>query len=418
MQPNRTGRATNRRGAAIYTVVVFNALLVGVLGLSALSIVRIERQQNVAASDQAIARENAVSAVAVALAHIKNDASWRSTFSHNTQSSLIGFGTGTATWRLVDAVDTSLSNNPRHGVFIEGIGRCGNAAWVERVEARQPELPLPTLTCAVHSGSRLKIDSGCRLTVLNGAASTNTELQVNGTLAGDGRCLSKTAGGAVTGTLTTGLTARENPPSSTLVAAYRDRATWLTYSGAILKDLLGPGVNTYSGSTNAEGLYYINSGSSTLVIDDSRLLGTLIVKGNVSITDTVLMQPASRECPALIVDGDLTLQFTSARFLTESAAGRNLNPSAAPFAGVSDADTTDVYPSEIRGLVHVTGNLMVTSDVRVVGLVLVDGEARFGSDCVIQRDPVIAFTPPTGYWTATPGPLELKRNGWQRAAAP
>src|SRR5688572_3804413 len=90
-----------RRGAAIYTVVVFNAMLVGVLGLSALSICRIERKQSLASSDQLIARENAASAVASALARIKADSAWRSTFTHNTESTAINFGTGSATWRLV-----------------------------------------------------------------------------------------------------------------------------------------------------------------------------------------------------------------------------------------------------------------------------------------------------------------------------
>ena len=408
----------SRRGAAIYTIVVFNALLVGVLGLSALSIVRIERKQSLASSDQLIARENAASAVAAAMARIKADTGWRSTFAHNTESTAINFGTGSATWRLVDMVDTSLSNNARHGVFVDGIGRCGTATWIERVEALQPEVPLPTLACAIHSNGRCTIDSGHSLTVINGTASTNGELKVDGAVIGSAQCNTKTSIGSVSGTLTTGLAARESPASSTLFATYRDQATALSYAGGMNHDLLGPGANTYSGlSTNPDGIYYINCGSSTLNIDGSRVQGTLVVKGNVQINDNVFLQFNKREAPVLIVDGSLTLNCDSSRFLSEADEGQNFNPMTSLFQGNGDLDTTEVYPSEIWGLVHVTGNVTINEPSRVVGMMLIDGEVRVSDQAVIQADPTIIFAPPTGYWTASPGPLVAKPTKWQRAAA-
>lgn len=412
----RRSTHSTRKGAALYTVVVFNALLVGLLGLSALSIVRIERRQSTASIDQVIARENAASAVAVALARIKNDSSWRSTFAHNTESTSINFSTGSGTWRLVDMVDTSLSNNVRHGVFIDGIGRCGAATWIERVEALQPELPLPTLACAIHSHGRLRIDSGYALAASGGVASTNGELRVEGTIIGSAHCNMKTSGGAVTGTLTTGLAARESPDSTTLFNTYRDLATSVSFNGGLNRHLLGPGVNTYGGSTNANGIYYINAGSSTLTITSSRILGTLVVKGNVTINDYVFMQFQQREAPVLIVDGSVTLQCDSSRYLSEASETRNFNPATAHFQGSGDEDTTDVYPSEIWGLVHVDGNLTINEPTRIVGMVLVDGEARISDNVTIQCDPTIFFAPPTGYWTAVPGPLTLKPTQWRRAA--
>jgi hypothetical protein len=413
----RFGSCGSRTGAAIYTIVVFNALLVGVLGLSALSIVRIERKQSLASSDQLIARENAASAVAVALARIKADAGWRSTFTHNAESAAINFGTGSATWRLVDMVDTSLSNNARHGVFVDGIGRSGSATWVERVEAYQPEVPLPTLACAIHSKGRLQIDGGHWLTVVNGTASTNGELKIDGALVGNGQCNTRTGGGAVIGTVTTGLAARESPASSTLFTTYRDQSTALTYVGSLNHVLLGPGANTYSGlSTNPDGMYYINSGSSTLNISGSRIQGTLVVKGNVQVNDHVFLQFNKREAPVLIVDGNLTVNCDSSLFLSEADEGRNFNPATSLFQGSGDLDTTDVYPSEIWGLVHVTGNVTFVEPTRIVGMMLVDGEVRISDQAVIQADPTIFFSPPTGYWTANPGPLVAKPTKWQRAA--
>ncbi|HVJ87911.1 MAG TPA: hypothetical protein VM452_19770 [Caulifigura sp.] len=412
----KRGGQRGRRGAAIYTAVVFNALIVGLLGLSALSIVRIERRQSLASSDQVIARENAASAVAVALARIKNDAAWRTTFTHNTESGSIAFSSGSASWRLVDKVDTSLGNNARHGVFVEGIGRCGSAVWIERVEALQPEAPLPTLATALHSNSRFRIDSGCTLTATGGVVSTNTELGVSGTLIGDAHCSTNTSSGPVTGSVATGMTAREAAASSTLFAALRDQATAIPYSGNLNKHLLGPSVNTYGGSTHADGVYYINAGSSTLSITSSRIYGTLIVKGNVVVNDNVFLQYNRRDLPVLIVDGHLTLALDSSAYLSESAEFRNFNPMTALFQSSGDLDTTDVYPSEIWGLVHVRGDLTAIDTTRIVGGVLVDGEVRISSHLSVQRDPTLFFAPPTGYWTAAPGPLAVKPTEWRRAA--
>lgn len=414
----KRGGQRGRRGAAIYTAVVFNALIVGLLGLSALSIVRIERRQSLTSSDQIIARENAASAVAAALARIKNDATWRTTFTHNTESGAIAFSSGSATWRLVDKVDTSLGNNTRHGVFIDGIGRCGSAVWVERVEALQPEAPLPTLAAAMHSNARLRIDSWCSLTATGGVVSTNTELDVSGALIGEAHCSTNSSSGWVTGSVTTGMTARETAASSTLFAALRDQATAIPYSGNLNKHLLGPSVNTYGGSTHADGLYYINAGSSTLSITSSRIYGTLIVKGNVVINDNVFLQFNKREFPVLVVDGNLTLALDSSDYLSESAEGRNFNPMTALFQNSGDLDTSDVYPSEIWGLVHVLGNLGVIDTTRVVGGILVDGEVRISSRMTVQRDPTLFFSPPTGYWTAAPGPLAVKPTEWRRASFP
>jgi hypothetical protein len=413
----RFSRSGSRKGAAIYTAVVFNAMLVGVLGLSALSIVRIERKQSLTSSDQLIARQNAASAVASALARIKADAAWRTTFTHNTESAAINFGTGSATWRLVDMVDTSLSNNPRHGVYVDGIGRCGTATWVERVEAYQPEVPLPTLACAIHSKGKIQIDAGHWLTVVNGTASANGDLRVDGALVGNAQCSTKSGGGAVFGTLTTGVAPRESPASSTLFTTYRDQATPLPYVGSLNHDLLGPGANTYSGlSTNPDGMYYINSGSSTLNISGSRIQGTLVVKGNVQINDHVFFQFNKREAPVLIIDGSLTVNCDSSLFLSEADEGRNFNPMTSLFQGSGDVDTTDVYPSEIWGLVHVLGSVTFTEPTRVVGMILADGDVRVSDQAVIQADPTIFFAPPTGYWTASPGPLVAKPTKWQRAA--
>lgn len=65
--------AKSRQGMALYISVLSTALLVSLLGLSALTIVRIERMKMAVTTDRRTARLNATSAVELALRVIANN---------------------------------------------------------------------------------------------------------------------------------------------------------------------------------------------------------------------------------------------------------------------------------------------------------------------------------------------------------
>ena len=123
------------------------------------------------------------------------------------------------------------------------------------------------------------------------------------------------------------------------------------------------------------------------------------------------MESYRADMPTLIVDGDLELDYSSQSNLSESAADTNFNPSGAAYEGQSDSDKADSYPSEIRGLVHVRGDLELDATALVRGTILCEGAAQCNGTNEIVHDPDLADRQIQGYTT---GDGQLKCESWAR----
>ena len=115
--------------------------------------------------------------------------------------------------------------------------------------------------------------------------------------------------------------------------------------------------------TNAEGIYWIDCNGNKLIIERSRILGTLLIVNpgaNSCVSNgPINWSPAVAGYPALLVDADtaanadFSLGATN-RTLSEKENGVNFNPSGTAHDDFGqDADTNDIYPSEIRGLIAI-----------------------------------------------------------------
>ena len=131
-------RAAARRGAALYSVVMFNSLIAGLLGLSALAVVRIERRQSTANLDVLVARKNAESAVATALALIKADTNWRMTYTHNLESSALTFAPLESSSRATSILLLSAAINSGRMPLASGSSRSAPASISLRATASRP----------------------------------------------------------------------------------------------------------------------------------------------------------------------------------------------------------------------------------------------------------------------------------------
>ena len=120
-------RAARRRGS-IYAVVLGMALLVSLIGLSAVAVGRVNLKVAAVGGDGADAELLALSAVEHAAATINSDPAWRTRYSNDVETSPVNLGRGTFTWKLVDEADGSLSTGGLQPVRVKGIGRVGEAA--------------------------------------------------------------------------------------------------------------------------------------------------------------------------------------------------------------------------------------------------------------------------------------------------
>jgi hypothetical protein len=189
-------------------------------------------------------------------------------------------------------------------------------------------------------------------------------------------------------------------PLSDVITTYAGRATVLSGVGSMDRIVLGPGCNPW-GTADPNGLYYIDTGGNDLTIQNCRIYGSLVVRtgaGTLYVNNAAFFHPCRSDLPVLLVEGNLDLNFqSSSTTLSESADGANYNPFGASYEGQWDDDQTDEYPSEIQGLIHIVGSLIVSQTAQVRGVVICDGPVAFEGSNTVVHDPNLYAAPPEGY---------------------
>ncbi len=188
----------------------------------------------------------------------------------------------------------------------------------------------------------------------------------------------------------------------------------------IRRVVLSPAHNPFgSGQTNAQGIYVINCNANRIEIADARIVGTLVLLNLGSgsrIGGAVAWEPARPNFPALLVSGSMTIAHGSAG-LSEADFGINFNPAGAAFPfpeGESDGDSDDGYPSIVRGLVYVSGNIELANHPTFDGVVLagLDVIAR-GPGLDLRYRPTFLNDPPPGFDQMV-RTVELVAGSWRR----
>src|SRR5215212_2264616 len=179
----------------------------------------------------------------------------------------------------------------------------------------------------------------------------------------------------------------------------------------IYRQVLGPGVNPW-GTANSEGIYWINCNNNRLVIERSRIVGTLLVVNpgaNSCVKDgPISWVPAVAGYPSLLVDSD---NGTSADFsilatnraLSEKENGMNFNPVGAPSDDFGqDTDTNDIYQSRIRGLIAIRHDLAFQNRSLIKGQIIVGNNiANSSGELEVDYQPDSLLNPPSGFWSYT-----------------
>ena len=117
------------RRASIYVAVLGTAILVTVIGLSALMTIRIERTYSEGTSDLAQARMHARSAIEIGIHRIDTDLDWRNTYVSGVPwEEDQPIGNGTYTLEGVDQ-DGNLADDNTDPVVLTGTGVQGQARY-------------------------------------------------------------------------------------------------------------------------------------------------------------------------------------------------------------------------------------------------------------------------------------------------
>ncbi|MFB0524674.1 MAG: hypothetical protein ACETVZ_03985, partial [Phycisphaerae bacterium] len=224
-----------------------------------------------------------------------------------------------------------------------------------------------------------------------------------------------------TGTATEGVTQRTMPNINNVFEEYLFHAlnygTWLSIDDipsvqgkkALNEEVLSPANNPYgAGMTSPEGIYLVECYSEYISVSSMRIVGTLVLldPGPGSTIDSPInWEPAVANYPALMVMGNIALNFNGTP-LDEATANTNFNPAGTPYPypdGEWNVDIADTYPSVLKGLVYVYGNLNVTNSPNIEGVVIVDGTFTSSADPgpnLTYRDTYLN-NPPPGFGTGT-----------------
>lgn len=399
-----------KRGGSVYLHVLASSVLVTIIGLAALAAVRIQTRSELRARDYAEARNCAVSAVELGLLFVTRDPAWRDSWTSGAWLSDKPLGDATFTLEGIDPQDGDLTDSDYEPLILTGTGTKGIARHKSQVTLVAVIKPLDALNTCLPAAGAITVLSGKSIAVSGAALSTNGTLDNAGTITGDAEADTVAQTGTITGTLTVPAEAKRMP-EATVVSDYISKATVIPYTGTIDKQVLSPGSNPW-GTADPNGIYFLDTGGEALLIQNSRIHGTLIVDtgGNTLTLDSaVFLHACGSDYPVLIVNGNAELKFKSDTLsLSESAHSANFNPFGASYEDVWDDDTLDEYPNEIRGLVHIEGTLDLQDTARVVGVIICEGTVTCGGFNAIIHDPGLYTSPPEGYtfverMTVSPG---------------
>lgn len=406
------GKQHRQRGT-IYAIVLGSFMLITVMGVGALMTMRIETKSAEGCLDIAEARAYALSAIDIGMWTVYNDANWR-TRANGAWRTNQAIGEGTYSLSVIDPTDGVLSDSKSEPIKLTGTGMLRSARYIIEATATAQPVALKALNTCLHATGNVTVSLLQSVTASGAPLSMNGSINGPGTITGTVEAGSTGVAPTIIGTSTIPAAAK-SAPDAEVYDKYLALATTLSFTtGTMDKVVLAPGLNPY-GALNSAGVYYIN-GTGDVTIVRSRINGTLIVSipsgKKLLLDDVVFMHPYRADYPSLIVSGNVEIGLnTSSYGLLESSQSTNYNPAGASYLGVTDTDKTDSYPNELRGLVHIKGNLTLSRTSLVRGVVLVEGAVTVGGTIQLVNDPSIYTNPPMGYVNYV---MQIASGSWRR----
>lgn len=417
----------HRQRGSVYVLVLGVSMIVAVIGLSAMMATRIQRRTFEGTNDASVASDYAQSAIDIAMLKIKQDVNWRATYIHDTWVADQTIGSGTFRWKLVDQVDTDLSNDDSHLAQLLAWGMKGNATQKVSVQLEPFGPGLTCLEVVMHAGNNI-LHTGATTVTCNQTISANNTIDTDATSVVNSNVEvvnAITGTGTYNGNQTTGMTPRAMP-SATVFDYYIANGTPILASSldvwagelSIEECLISPATNPFgTGQTNSQGIYVIDCLGQDIQIRNCRLVGTLVLLNAGSgshVQNNLNWEPAVANYPVFLVQGNMAFLTNVGSGLDEgSPINVNFNPIGTPYQGTEDTDTSDIYPSVIKGLVYVSGNVQTLNYPVFDGVMVVGVTATIPDTTLdLTYQPTFLNNPPSGFMSGTD--VRIMAGSWKQ----
>ncbi len=422
--PHGHGSVCHQRRGSIYVMTLGATTAVVVIGLAAVTALRVERRTVKQLLAFTEARLYAQSAIELGIHWIENDSTWRTSRGEGFWTVNQPIGQGSFTLEANDLGSNGLleSSADTDSVLLTGIGMQGDARYKLQVTLTAEVPPLTCLEVALHAGVGIQNENSTTVQS-NQIISANDwfeNLGSNVNVYADVEAVNSIigAGGIFHGSTTTGIIPR-SMPDSTVFDYYIANGTAIPYSsipgGQMEKVVLSPTNNPYGAGLNSEGIYVVNCASNDLTIKDCRIEGTLVLLNlnNFWIQSAVHIAPAVVNYPSLMIQGSPAILIElNPSPLSEAAISTNLNPPSAPYQGVWDTDFVDSYPTRIEGLVYVSQDATLDTST-FEGVVVVGNKITTRDSTTFNYRDTFLRNPPPGF-QAGPARMVISPGSWKQ----
>ena len=384
----------------MYIAVLGATAMVTVIGLTALTAVRIEARSLHGGGDAMEAALYAQSAIEMGRYKIRSDPNWRTNFLNGIWEDNRPIGNGRYTLEGIDPIDGFLAGILTHPVLLKGTGIKGDARYKLEVKLQPAGRPLTCLEAAAHAGTDVTF-TGATVSGVGIISANNNMSASSSSITLPAQAVNNISGGGYFAGKTVGIAPRSMPDVS-VFDFYTDpmNSAVINYAGipksggvpTIQNVVLSPSSNPY-GSTNAGGVYVINCAGGNLRIRNSRIVGTLVVlnPATFSVLDSINWQAPVANYPALLVQGSAQLSYTSVALLENLIS----------------------YPSVVTGLIYASDDITATNSVTVTGVIVAGRALKPQGTLALTYSGVYLLNPAPGFGTAA-GEMQVVAGTWKR----
>lgn len=423
-----------RRGGYLYVAVLFTSLVVMAAVTAALSISTSILKGETDRTSRSDALWFVESELQRQMAIMKTSGAWRSSHTNDTFVAWHPFtldgvnvtGDSVVRHRFTD-VDGDLADDDFDSVQLTVHAKVGNSHAAVTVKLEPDPLPLDLLNYSITAGDDIRFEGGGTVVaerpvqVTDDAKTSSSGMLTTERLECSGN-IQMTLRGELRGSSVT-------LPPRDVVAKYISMGTEipaaaipLSGTDLIIEDRLLTTNDNPFGPTDAAGIYWIDAGGGRVEISNCRIEATLAITNCSTIEiggGIVWRYPLDAD--VILATNTYVLLDSLEPILDEDDVGVNFNPSSSPFRGtLSNATATDVYPTELRGILYSSGNMRFNpmtdgSTLRVFGSII-GRDIRFDGHVAIHPLDEVLQTPPPGL--SDPTPMRLIRGSYRRIPTP
>jgi Tfp pilus assembly protein PilX len=215
---------------SIYITVLGAAMLVTLIGLSAMLVIQLQNRAAAGVNNAAEARLYARSALEMGMYWIRSDPFWRTHKGNGAWATNVPIGGGTFSLEASDPVDGNIQTGASDPVVLTGTGVKGTARYRMQVKVETAQALGYCREVSMHAGNNLTVDAATLNSDQIVSANHDTNGKNGAQVYADAEAVNNILGGTYNKATHAGITARTMPDPATVLNYYVTNGTTIAYT--------------------------------------------------------------------------------------------------------------------------------------------------------------------------------------------